>query len=167
MPHSLVAAIGTVPRPESKRLSTERPRLRTTIKNPDAIETDKLNYITTENDSASTSANGHPGSCTCNECREYAEALMNWAVQSAAHQQAQAQAEAQKAAEEAQRRGDGPKPLMVTPYKHNWVISGSRDSLIDWDGVVADLANLTEWIRQPTGGGCCAGPVMIPNCNLM
>ena len=51
---------------------------------------------------------------------------MDWALQAAHQQHATAVAEAYAAAEAAQRSGEGPKPMMVTPYKHNWVISGSH-----------------------------------------
>lgn len=56
----------------------------------------------------------------------FVEALMNWALQAAHQQHSAAVAEAYAAAEAAQRSGEGPKPMMVTPYKHNWVISGSH-----------------------------------------
>jgi hypothetical protein len=49
---------------------------------------------------------------------------MAWALSVAHEQHAQAMAQAIAAAEEAQRSGEGPKPMMVTPYKHNWIISG-------------------------------------------
>jgi hypothetical protein len=51
---------------------------------------------------------------------------MDWALQAAHQQHSQAVAEAYAAAEAAQRSGEGPKPMMVTPYKHNWVISGTH-----------------------------------------
>jgi hypothetical protein len=54
------------------------------------------------------------------------EALMDWAMEAAHQQHSQAIAEATAAAEAAQRTGEGPKPMMVTPYKHNWVISGTH-----------------------------------------
>jgi hypothetical protein len=54
------------------------------------------------------------------------EALMDWAMDAAHQQHAQALAEATAAAEAAQKSGEGPKPMMVTPYKHNWVISGAH-----------------------------------------
>ena len=52
------------------------------------------------------------------------EELMAWALTAAHQQHAQAIADATAAYEAAQRTGQGPKPMMVTPYKHNWVISG-------------------------------------------
>lgn len=51
---------------------------------------------------------------------------MNWALVAARQQHSMAIAEATAAAEAAQKRGDGPKPMMVTPYKHNWVIAGGN-----------------------------------------
>ncbi len=51
---------------------------------------------------------------------------MDWAMEAAHQQHSQAIAEATAAAEAAQRTGEGPKPMMVTPYKHNWVISGTH-----------------------------------------
>ena len=51
---------------------------------------------------------------------------MEWAITAAQQQHAQAIADATAAAEHAQRTGEGPKPMMVPPYKHNWVISGQH-----------------------------------------
>ena len=59
-------------------------------------------------------------------CNLVLEALMDWALQAAHQQHAQAVADAYAAAEAAQKSGEGPKPMMVTPYKHNWVISGTH-----------------------------------------
>ena len=52
---------------------------------------------------------------------------MSWAMATAHQQHSQAIAEATAAAELAQKTGQGPKPMMVTPYKHNWVIAAKVD----------------------------------------
>lgn len=113
--------------------------LRTTINTPDAIDNDRLNYMYPQG----TSTEEHvPGQCPCDDCAQQQgticialyfhifelEALMNWALMAAQQQHSQAIADATANAEAAQKRGDGPKPMMVTPYKHNWVIAGSSNN---------------------------------------
>ncbi len=94
--------------------------LKTTVKNPEAIERDKLNYLY-----GYYGADQHvPGICPCDQCVAKQQELMTWALSVAHEQHSQAMAQAIAAAEEAQRTGQGPKPMMVTPYKHNWIISG-------------------------------------------
>ena len=93
------------------------------------------------------------------------EALMTWAMQAAQQQHAQAIAEATAAAEVAQKTGQGPKPMMVTPYKHNWVISGTHpekddgteedDKWFDWDGIVADISSLWNGRDMSSSKSCC------------
>jgi hypothetical protein len=68
-----------------------------------------------------------PGVCPCDSCVSKQEELMAWALQTAQEQHAQAVAAAVAASEEAQKSGTGPKPMMVTPYKHNWFIAGPKD----------------------------------------
>lgn len=115
-----------------------------------------------------------PGICSCEDCVRQKEALMAWAMESAKQQHAQAIAEATAAAEAAQKSGDGPKPMMVTPYKHNWVISGthpekeddvSEESWFDWEGIAADLRGLWK-DRVIRSDSCCTAP-SANNCRMM
>lgn len=106
-------------------IDKKKSNLKTTINSPGAIDSDRLHYMT-----PSESASEHiPGICQCDACIQQQEALMNWALMAAQQQHSLAIAEATAAAEAAQRRGDGPKPMMVTPYKHNWVIAGAQNQL--------------------------------------
>lgn len=98
-------------------------KLKTTIKDPQSIERDKLNYLY----GYYGSEQHIPGVCPCQSCVNKQEELMAWALASAQEQHAQAVAAAVAASEEAQKTGTGPKPMMVTPYKHNWVISGMHE----------------------------------------
>ncbi len=100
------------------------------------------------------------------------DALMAWAMDTARNQHAQAIAQATQQAEEAQRTGNGPKPMMLTPYRHNWIIAGTADeelekryvlmsnsfcniySIFDWEGVKNDLTELWEG-RKPVSSSCC------------
>ena len=100
-------------------------RLKTTIKDPQSIERDKLNYLY----GYYGSEQHIPGICPCEACVAKQEELMAWALQTAQEQHAQAVAAAVAASEEAQKSGTGPKPMMVTPYKHNWVIAGPTDEM--------------------------------------
>lgn len=96
-------------------------KLKTTVKDPMSIERDKLNYLY----GYYGSEKHIPGICPCEVCVTKQEELMAWALQTAHEQHAQAVAAAVAASDEAQKTGTGPKPMMVTPYKHNWVIAGS------------------------------------------
>ena len=148
--------------------------LKTTINNPNAIEGDKMNYLY----SYDLPADSHiPGVCKCAECVQRQEALMAWAMTAAYQQHAQSVAQATAAAEEAQKTGQGPKPMMVTPYKHNWVISGahpekesveSADSWFDVEGIVKDLQTLWKE-RQITGVQTCCSltPPSSESCRMM
>jgi hypothetical protein len=98
-------------------------KLKTTVKDPQSIERDKLNYLY----GYYGSEQHIPGVCQCQSCVSKQEELMAWALASAQEQHAQAVAAAVAASEEAQKTGTGPKPMMVTPYKHNWVISGMHE----------------------------------------
>ena len=152
---------------------------------PQAIEKDKLNYLYKANNN---SQQEHvPGICQCEECFKQQgmiyysfnsssipiiEALMAWAMMTAQEQHAQAIAEATKAAEEAQKTGQGPKPMMVTPYKHNWVIAAKSEEedeerMFDWDGIVEDWRSL--WNKRTyTSRGCCsASPGSEDGCRIM
>lgn len=105
---------------ESQSNESGMRKLKTTIKDPQSIERDKLNYLY----GYYGSEQHIPGICPCQACVSKQEELMEWALQTAQEQHAQAVAAAVAASEEAQKSGTGPKPMMVTPYKHNWVIAG-------------------------------------------
>ena len=99
---------------------------------------------------------------------------MDWALQAAKQQHAQAIAEATAAAEAAQKTGEGPKPMMVTPYKHNWVISGthpeneestSEEKWFDWEGISNDFKSL--WKDRPNKTCCNLSPPSIDVCRMM
>ena len=96
-------------------------KLKTTVKDPQSIERDKLNYLY----GYYGNEQHIPGVCPCDSCVQKQEELMAWALATAQEQHAQAVAAAVAASEEAQKTGTGPKPMMVTPYKHNWVIAGA------------------------------------------
>lgn len=85
---------------------------------------------------------------------------MQWALMAAQQQHTSAIAEATAAAEAAQRRGEGPKPMMVTPYKHNWVIaenaSEEEATWFDWGGIATDFFGL--WSKDQVHDRCCDTP---------
>jgi len=155
--------------------------LKTTVKNPDAIERDKLNYL-----HGYYGADQHvPGVCPCEQCVAKQQELMAWALSVAHEQHSQAMAQAISAAEEAQRTGQGPKPMMVTPYKHNWIISGGHAEgadeekyvsfrfilcnsrrLIDWEGIASDLDNFLKERVKPQPN-CCAIASPTDTCRMM
>lgn len=73
---------------------------------------------------------------------------MAWAMDAAKNQHAQAIAQATQQAEEAQRTGSGPKPMMVTPYKHNWIIAGAADAELEkrYDSTLLHSHPLVEYL---------------------
>ena len=149
--------------------------LKTTINSPDAIQRDKMNYLY----SYDLPPDSHiPGVCQCSDCVQRQEALMAWAMTAAQQQHAQSIAQATAAAEEAQKSGQGPKPMMVTPYKHNWVISGAHlekeacdetESWFDVDGIVNDITAFWK-DRQISPQSCCSmvlTPTSSETCRMM
>lgn len=157
--------------PRNKEKNPTLGGLKTTINCPNAIERDKMNYLY----SYDLPADSHiPGVCKCAECIQRQEALMAWAMTSAQQQHAQSMAQAVAAAEEAQKSGQGPKPMMVTPYKHNWVISGTHpekeeegsERWFDVEGILNDLDALWKG-RQFSGQTCCSITPSSESCRMM
>jgi hypothetical protein len=109
-------------------------------------------------------------------------------MDAARNQHAQAVAQAVQQAEEAQKTGTGPKPMMVTPYKHNWIIAGASQAdpaeedkyvhpsfpyhftsrMFDWDGIVSDLTSLWKERKITPPTGCCTmTPPSTDMCRMM